>query len=105
MHTSALDRQDTGHSSIGHFQPHALVRWIAVHSREIAAAGAFAMLYVIVEASRWLILSRAIHARRADGVDLPVSALEAAYRLIWTPFIFWLLRRLHATPPGRPAKA
>jgi signal transduction histidine kinase len=101
MHASTLEREDVGRLSTARFHPRG---WrIAISRREIAAAVAVAVLYVVVEASHWVILSRAVHATGTDGAMLRVTVLEAVCWLVFTPVIFWLVKRVRWTLRG-PAR-
>ena len=102
MQVSTLEHEDVGRLSIEPFHPRG---WrIAISRREIAAAVAVAVLYVVVEASHWIILSRAVHATGTDGAMLRVTALEAVCWLVFAPLIFCLVERVRWTTLGGPAR-
>jgi sensor histidine kinase YesM len=73
--------------------------------RELLAGFAFGMLYVVVDASHWLTLSRAVRTHRPAMAIVGVSALEAICWLLCTPFIFALVRRLPVMRARRSARA
>ncbi len=93
MHTTAFDQDLVNRPPTRPYLPRTWLGRLAPRRREAAAGLVFWALYVVVDASQWLTLSKAVGARWAAGTVVGVSALEGACWLACTPLVFWLVRR------------